>query len=69
MTSMWILKFSVNIYIVAIRLLMNIPQQVVHSLHWIECHKRHLDENRIPVTHRAIPQARELHSLKFTSVL
>lgn len=49
-------------------LLVLLAKQVVHRFHGVESDQRHLYEKRVPVGHRAIPQAWELLRLQFLSI-
>ena len=49
--------------------LMLVAEQIVHGLHWVECTQRNLYEYCIPVTHRTIPETRQLQGLQILTIL
>ena len=49
--------------------LMLLPQQIIHGLHRIECGKRHLYEDSVPVAHRTVPQSWQLQGFELLTAL
>ena len=49
--------------------LMLVAEQIVNSLHWIECAQRNLYEYGVPVAHRTIPETWQLQGLDRKSVV
>ena len=49
--------------------LMLVAEQIIHSLHWVECTERNLYEYGVPVAHSTIPETRQLQGLQILTVL
>ena len=49
--------------------LMLVAEQIVNSLHWIECAQRNLYEYGVPVAHRTIPETWQLQGLQILTIL
>ena len=49
--------------------LMLVAEQIVDSLHWVECAERNLYEYGVPVAHRTIPETWQLQGLQVLTVL
>jgi hypothetical protein len=48
---------------------MSRTEKVKNNLNRIECLKRNLNKKSIPLAHCTIPEARELESLEFTTLV
>ena len=44
-------------------------KEVKHNLHRIECLKRNLNKESVPVAHRTVPESWKLKSLELTSLI
>ena len=49
--------------------LMLVAEQIVDSLHWVECAQRNLYGYGVPVAHRTIPETWQLQGLEILTVL
>ena len=48
---------------------MSRTEEVKHHLNWVECFKRNLYEESVPVAHRTIPETWELEGLEFSTLI